>query len=149
MKQTKRERQCLECGGRVRALAKAGRTMAYRNVPALAVPKGLELPTCEKCGEVYLDGKTSERLDEALEGEYRLLLAKLARTALDRLCDTVSKQQLEIYLGLSQGYLSKLPEKPTSAVLVNLLALLAADPERGLKVVRSIWESDASSRETR
>lgn len=149
MMQKKRERKCLECGGRVRAFAKAGRTMPYRNVPALAVPKDLELPTCDKCGEVYLDGKTSERLDVALEGEYRALLAKLARAALDRLGDTVSKQQLEIYLGLSQGYLSKLPEKPTSAVLVNLLALLAADPERGLKVVRSIWESDTASRETR
>ena len=122
--------------------------MPYRNVPALTVPKDLELPTCEKCGEVYLDARSSDRLDAALETEYRALLSRLARAALDRLGDTVSKQQLEVYLGLSQGYLSKLPEKPTSAVLVNLLALLAADPKRGLEVVRSIWQHDASSRKS-
>jgi hypothetical protein len=146
MKPVKRERKCLECGGRVREIAKAGRAMPYRNVPALTVPRDVELPTCEKCGELYLDAKSSKRLDHALEGEYRALLSRLASAALDRLGDSISKQQLEVYLGLSQGYLSKLPGKPTSAVLVNLLTLLAADPKRGLKVVRSIWEPDVDGR---
>lgn len=139
MKRRERSARCFECGGRVRLLAKPGRKMAYRNAPALPIPRALRLPTCDSCGEVYLDSAASRRLDDALESVYRDRLAEIARDALARLRGTISKQDLEASLGLSQGYLSKLPRKPTSPILVSLLALLAEDPVRGLEVVRKLW----------
>lgn len=113
--------------------------MPYRNAPKLALPGDLELPTCEKCGEIYLDATASRRVDTALESAYAERLAEIALDALARLRGTISKKDLEVSLGLSQGYLSKLSRKPTSPVLVSLLALLAEDPVRGLEVVRKLW----------
>ena len=112
-------------------------------LPECAGPRS-DQGTCRKCGEVYLNAKDSQRLDEVLERSYRALLTAVVREALRRLAEVVSKQELEIALGVSQGYLSKLPEKQTSPVLVNLLALLADNPERGLKIMQAVWTSGAA-----
>ena len=57
-------RRCRECGeGMVRPLAKAGRTTPFRNMSALAVPNTLAIPTCDHCGNEWIDPKTAEAID--------------------------------------------------------------------------------------
>ena|SRR5579859_7961303 len=137
----KKERRCPECGGLVVPRRAAGRTMPYRNLAALEVPDSFPLPTCVKCGEEYLSAAETDALDAALEAEYARVLSGLAQQAMERLSGKVTKQELERAIGLSQGYLSKLPEKTTSPLLVTLLWLIAADPGRNLELARSVWKA--------
>jgi hypothetical protein len=56
-------RRCRECGeGTIRPLAKAGRTMPFRNLAALPVPATLSIPTCDHCGNEWIDLKTARAL---------------------------------------------------------------------------------------
>lgn len=141
----KREKKCMECGGTVRFKAARGRMVPYRNA-RLEAPADVQIPTCAKCGEMYVDAKTAERLDALMEEEYGTLLGRIATDSLERLSTVTTKRELEVLLGLSQGYLSKVPEKTTSTVLVNLLALLAADPKRSIATLRATWDSSAETR---
>lgn len=44
--------------------------MPYRDAPALAVPSTFEIPTCDQCGNEFIDTVTARALDEALERAY-------------------------------------------------------------------------------
>jgi hypothetical protein len=132
--------RCALCGGSVVLIARPGRTSAHRNLSALEVPATLELPTCADCGEEYLDSGASAALNEALENAYQEVLRKLISKTISDLGPKVPKYRLERLLGLSRGYLSKLPEKNTSAALVCLLTLIARDPEHAISRLEEMWK---------
>jgi hypothetical protein len=141
-------RRCRECGeGMVRPLAKAGRKAPYRNMSALAVPSTLAIPTCDKCGNEWIDPKTAEALDEALQGVYADELHKRLEAALVTILASadISRRRLEQVLGLSVGYLSRVRARrgDASAQLVSVLALIAEDPKRRLSALDRVWQPEA------
>jgi transcriptional regulator with XRE-family HTH domain len=132
---------CAECGKRaVEPLAVAGRHSPFRNFEALEVPADLEIPTCTHCGAEWIDRKTAERIDAALEEEAAATLGRMAREAIEILGLTMNQRELEVQLGLSHGYLSKVKhgKEAPSSQLVAVLALLAVSPRR-LDEVERMW----------
>jgi hypothetical protein len=104
----------------------------------LAVPEDLPIPTCDACGEQWIDRTTAQAMDEALEQQYQSRLGELAGAYLEKLAaQHITQRRLEQILGLSQGYLSKIragTSRP-SPMLVSCLFLLAMDPEGRLREV--------------
>lgn len=141
-------RRCRECEeGTIHPLAKAGRTMPFRNLAALPVPTTLSIPTCDHCGSEWIDPRTAKALDEALERAYAVELHKRFEAALETILATadISQRRLEQLLGLSLGYLSRVHGKrgDASAQLVSALALIAKDPKRRLKELDHVWQPEA------
>ena len=66
--------KCPECGGIVVPLACAGRTTPYRKLKELQIPEDFEIPTCDKCGEEYINAELAEALDAVLEIRYNELI---------------------------------------------------------------------------
>ena len=135
-------RKCVKCGGNtVRKRMRPGRTARYRNMNALAVPADLPIPTCSRCHAEYIDAETATALEEALREAYRRALQQRARQAIDVVTQYISQRQLELLLGLSQGYLSRLRAGAghPSPELVSHLALIAHDPESRLHELERYW----------
>jgi hypothetical protein len=141
-------RRCRECGkGSVRPLAKEGRRMPFRNMAALPVPSTLAIPTCDHCGNEWIDPRTAEAIDETLQTAYTNELHKRFEAALDMILSSadISQRRLEQLLGLSVGYLSRVRGRrgDASAQLVSALALIAEDPKHRLKELDHIWQPTA------
>ena len=141
-------RRCRECGeGTIRPVAKAGRKMPFRNIAALLVPATLAIPTCNHCGNEWIDPETAQVLDEVLQGAYANELHTRLEAALETILSTadISQRGLERLLGLSLGYLSRVRGRrgEASAPLVSVLALLAEDPKRRLKELDHVWQAEA------
>lgn len=134
---------CLRCGSRtVRPLRHPARTVAYRVFTALSIPADFPIPTCSRCRAECLDRETIQRLHELLPALYQAELRRLAGQELRVLSPYISQRQLELRIGLAQGYLSRLLAQagnPSSA-LVLLLGLLARDPQARLIEVQSYWQ---------
>ncbi len=132
---------CGECGKRaVEPWTGPGRRSPFRNFPALELPATLAIPTCANCGAEWIDRETARRIDEALAAQSALVLADVARQAIEALGATTSQRELEATLGLSAAYLSKVRHgrEVPSAPLVALLSLLAARPAR-IDEVMHVW----------
>jgi len=118
-----------------------GRTIHYKTIAALPLPADLPIPTCSRCKAEYLDAETAQHLDGILAALYLAELRRLASEAIKTLRQHISQRKLELQLGLSQGYLSRLltdaghPSPP----LVLLLAQLAQDPASRLPEVERFW----------
>jgi hypothetical protein len=136
-------RRCRECGeGTIRPVAKAGWKMPFRNMSALSVPSTLAIPTCDNCGNEWIDPKTAKAIDEALQAAYTDVLHRRLEKALVTILSTdVTQRRLEQLLGLSLGYLSRVRSKrgDASAQLVSALALIAEDPKRRLNELDQVW----------
>jgi hypothetical protein len=121
--------------------------MPFRNMAALPVPAALAIPTCDNCGNEWIDPKTAEALDEALQATYAEELHKRLDVALDAILSMtdVSQRRLEQLLGLSVGYLSRVRGRrgDASAQLVSALMLIAEDPKRRLKELDYMWQPPA------
>ena len=80
-------------------------------------------------------------------------LTRLAAAAIRRLTanKAISQRRLELLLGLSQGYLSRLAagDGAPSAHLALLLALLANFSPDSLDAVRQVWETSMSEEQTK
>lgn len=135
-------KKCLHCGGNtVRLRARPGRTIHYKTIAALLLPPDLAIPTCSRCRAEYLDEDTAQRLDGLLPDLYLAELRRLAYEAIRALRGHISQRKLELQLGLSQGYPSRLltdAGRPSPA-LVLLLAQLAQDPASRLSEVERFW----------
>ncbi|MBS2033052.1 MAG: hypothetical protein JST54_34585 [Deltaproteobacteria bacterium] len=134
---------CPACAaGMVRMAGGTGRTMPFRQLPALAIDDGFELPTCDACGEVFVGKDLAKKLDDHLEDRYGAAMRHRAAAALRVLAGHAKLQEIEHVLGLSQGYLSKIrsesEKKAPSSVLVALLELLSEHP-RSLRTLRKAW----------
>jgi hypothetical protein len=126
---------CGQCGRlAVRPFARPGRTMRYRTLLAFPVPADWPIPTCSRCQSEYVGTETRERLDVLLAPLYERELTHRLQIALTEVLTVISQRKLELRLGLSQGYLSRLltgagrPSEP----LLALLMLLACDPKARL-----------------
>ena len=135
-------KKCLHCGGNtVRLRRRPGRTIHYKTIAALPLPADLMIPTCSRCCAEYLDAETTQRLDRILSALYLAELRRLAGEAIKTLRQHISQRRLELRLGLSQGYLSRLLTDAgnPSPALVLLLAQLAKDPASRLPEVERFW----------
>jgi transcriptional regulator with XRE-family HTH domain len=119
----------------------AARTMHYKQIPALSIADDFELPTCDHCGERFIDARTAKRLDAHLEARYTRALADKTAASIESLSEFIKQQELEQLMGLSQGYLSKVKKarKDPSPALVGELMLLAVDPKRRVPELRKLW----------
>ena len=143
-------KRCLRCNSvSVRPRKGVGRTRPYRVLATLPIPDDFEIPTCRHCGAEYSDASMERSLDQVLAAVYLDALQTLAKESIRKLTErdaatkkrSISQRQLELVLGLSQGYLSRLLSghgKP-STPLVLLLGLLSLSPERNLREVRRFW----------
>ncbi len=121
--------RCPCCGyASVHPLARPGRVVRYRNA-ALTLPAELCLPACRRCKyePLGLDAVPAE----LLESLYRADLQKRVALAVARVQRYLPQRRIELLLGLSQGYLSRLRagDGVPGAPLVCLLAILAAHPQ--------------------
>jgi len=143
-----KKRICPACNkGSIVDLKKPGRRTPYRNIPDLEIPAELAIPTCDHCGEEWVDAATSARLDDALKEAYQSVLPAKVENALRQLTEAgVTQQELERLLGLSVGYLSKLKSgKETSTQLIGMLMMLAAEPSVRVDELRELWRTTTSS----
>ena len=123
-----------------------GRTAHYRNMTALPVPADLPIPTCGRCFDEYLDEEAAPTIQAALAAAYTGELRRRVRQAIDALMKVISQRKLELLLGLSQGYLSRLRAglSNPSPELVSHLALIACDPKPRLSELHRYWGGPGS-----
>jgi hypothetical protein len=133
---------CPQCGApALRGRPRPGRTIRYRNLATLPLPADVSLPACVRCRQEFVDPETRARLQPVLHEEYRRVLQQRVRVSIDALMRHISQRKLEVLLGLSQGYLSRLRSGGgnPSPELVSNLALLAADPVARLAELERYW----------
>ena len=137
---------CPECGiGEVLPLADAQQTWPHRTIPDLRLPDSVRIPTCNHCGEQWIDDVTSRQISDAAERAFKDALQRKAETAIEALQSAGHSQRaLERLLGVSQGYLSKLAgaDRDPSPPLVAILMLLAEAPIRVARL-REMWRVQA------
>ncbi|WP_147443253.1 hypothetical protein [Corallococcus sp. AB011P] len=121
---------CPQCNiGDIVMRTAPGRRMRYRHIPNLELPSNLAIPTCDHCGEMWLDSATTKSIEAAMESAYRTELARKAETSIERLSSLIPQRDLERLLGLSSGWLSKIKNgRDTSAPMAALLMILAEHP---------------------
>ena len=107
----------------------------------LPVPPDFEIPTCDQCGEEWLDASRTEKLDDILRALYEEYLSALFEYAMTVLREHRTQRALEELLGLSHGYISKVigRKKVPSEPLVGQVLLLANDPEERLGELETVW----------
>lgn len=136
-------RRCVRCGSRsVRPRKAAGRTRPYRVFAALAVPDDCLIPACHSCGAQYLDDETIAALGPVLERVYCAELQRIAALMLGRIPrKLIPRRRLELLLGLSQGYLSRIAagDGVPSAPLVLLLGLIAEGAPESIATIEQFW----------
>ena len=133
---------CCRCGAKAVFKSKGvGRTIPYRTLPALALPCDLVIANCKRCKNLFVEQSESPEIRWRLQALYVKSLQRRIRTALDVLSQSISQRKLELLLGLSQGYLSRLKAGAgnPSSELVLLLALLSLNPEKHLATLRQFW----------
>lgn len=134
--------RCLKCRAlTVRLRRRPGRTVRFRNMTALPVPDDFPIPTCRRCCAEHIDLNTAALLDVALVEVYLSELRRRVRIVIDRVTEHISQRRLELLLGLSQGYLSRLRagRSNPSPELVSHLALIAHDPLARLLELERFW----------
>jgi hypothetical protein len=127
-------------------VARAGRREFYKTMD-VTVPQDFAIPTCDSCGEEWLNATQSKALDSALEQAYGEELRRLAAEQLAKIADAgLEQKRVEHALGLSHGYLShvKAGRNAPSPMLVSELVLLAKDAERRLKELEDFWKRRAA-----
>ena len=140
---------CCRCGAS--AVVKStgvDRTIPYRTLPALPLPSDLVIACCKRCKCLYPEQSEPDELRARLQALFVGCLQRRFRTALAVLQRSISQRQLELLLGLSQGYLSRLKAgagNNPSSELVLLVALLSLDPEKRLADLRQFWALDDRS----
>lgn len=119
--------RCPKCGAKaVKPRKRPGRTTRYRNIGALPIPADFPIPTCGRCAAEFLNAATCDRLAPLLRKAYQAVLCDVASKLVPAATANLSQRKLEILLGLSQGYLSRLKSRSgqPSAILIALLYLL-------------------------
>jgi len=141
--------KCLRCGAHsVMPRTDEGRAIAYRVFADLAIPDDVPIVACGRCGARYLDEDTQTALEPILSRLYAARLGTIASDAIRRLKPSISQRRLELMIGLSQGYLSRVAagQGTPSAALVVLLVLLADEPHH-LETIRRNWARGATEKD--
>jgi hypothetical protein len=107
----------------------------------MPIPDSFPIPTCSRCHAEFFDARASEALALLLHEQYLEQLRERAKQAIDILMLHISQRRLELLIGLSQGYLSRLRigAGNPSAELVSHLAMLAHDPKTRLAELERYW----------
>jgi hypothetical protein len=137
------KRRCRSCGeGTIVPTAAPGREWTYKRL-TLVVPSDFEIPTCDHCGEEWLDANTANALDSVLAELYLDALRATFEKAIAVLTKHRSQRTLERLLGLSQGYISKLLSrtKTPSEALVTHVLTIAREPGVRLQELEDDWRS--------
>ncbi len=132
---------CCRCGAKAVSMHKGrGRTTPYRTLPALELPTSLAVPRCQRCKSIFLEWNNATEVQSQLRALYTQSLRQRVRMAVDVLSRHIRQRRLELLLGLSQGYLSRLKAGAgnPSSELVCLLALLSLDPAL-LQTLERFW----------
>ena len=140
-------RRCIRCGAKaVKPRTGPGRTTRYRMMPCLPIPNDLPIPACGRCRSEYLDETTSSALAPHLYAAFLDDLRVRVRLATDILSQYISLRKLELRVGISQGYLSRLRAGVgnPSPELVAHLALLCHDPLIRLRELEQFWSLPAT-----
>jgi len=130
-----------ECGGTVRPFAGPGRRQRHRYI-WLPVPSDLAISTCSNCGEEFIDPADAQRIDNIMGDVYRSEMKGRIAAAFSAIAAAkVEQSAVEVALGLSTGYLSKVKQgaRDPSADLVSQLALLAKDPRKRVNELLKYW----------
>lgn len=136
---------CAMCGSKaVRPRCRPGRLVRYRNL-FLPVPDSFAIPTCGRCHGEFPDARSTAQLAPLLHDAYRDALRWRVGQAIGCLMQHISQRKLELLLGLSQGYLSRLRagKGAPSPELVSHLALIAHDPKARLLELERYWADPA------
>jgi transcriptional regulator with XRE-family HTH domain len=106
----------------------------------------LPIPACGRCKSEYLS-QAAQQLPRSTKEAFLTDLRTRARVAVDILSHHISQRKLELLLGLSQGYLSRLRAGVSnpSAELVAHLAMLCQDPPTRLAELERFWALPADS----
>ena len=139
---------CCRCGANAVVKSRGvDRTIPYRTLPALPVPSDLVIACCKRCKSLFPEQSAPDELRLRLQALYVESLQSRIRTALAVLKQRISQRRLELLLGVSQGYLSRLKAGAgnPSSELVLLLALLSLDPEKQLANLQQFWALHDSS----
>jgi len=60
-------RKCVACGkGEIKKIAKFGRRTKHRGME-IDVPSDLPIPTCDNCGEEFIDGDSARMIEAVLD----------------------------------------------------------------------------------
>ncbi len=133
---------CPACGaGKVAPRSADGVRFGYKNVPDLRAGPDLRVPTCDRCGEIFVGEEVAKQIDQHMERRYAELVVAKTQLAINRLTPTeVSRRDLERLVGVSAGYLSKLAHeaREPSSPIASVLMLLAEDPAR-VEELRHLW----------
>ncbi len=120
--------------------------MPFRHVPSLIPAWPVPVPTCEACGERFIDDATGKALDEALESALARKQHELLLGAIASLCTERTQRDWEKRLAISPGYLSRLKAgKESSVALTTCLVLLAQSPATAWDRVGQVWAPPASA----
>jgi hypothetical protein len=137
-------RECPVCGGGVEYRSLKGTAMAYKDMPALVIAVDVRLPKCTECGEEMLDAAHTALLEQALVESYRTQRQQETESLLAAITEELGLRQndLELFAGLSAGYISKVKrsEKALSAQTYRLLLALRDMPE---PMIKAVGASDA------
>ena len=139
-----KEFACMCGSGTVRASSGSGRTWAFKDIPDLPVPDSAHIPTCDHCGEEFIDKETEESIIPLLEQAYTNALAEKFEAAIFALRKAgLSQLDIEREIGLSDGYISKLKAgKNTRRPLASFIILVASNPSI-LSAVKKLWHAHA------
>lgn len=145
-----RDLVCTQCGGAVRPTTGTGRMHEYRPGIVLPIPNGLPIPTCEECGETYLNdseaGYLERRLKEAFVAYCQELIGVVRARA------GVTLRELEKAAGVTPTYFSHVASgrKQPSLTLIRLLQAFAVNPEEVHRHLRGIgWKVPLREQEGR
>lgn len=58
------------CGGAIQLLKRPGRSWFYKGI-SIKIPDSYTIPTCDRCGEEWLNPDQADALDDILEAVYR------------------------------------------------------------------------------
>jgi len=124
--------ECPTCGGTVARRPAKGLTWSLRPGHPLRVPDSVEVPTCDRCGEVYLSPADEKVLARAVRKQALAAQAVEVRAHVEtlKLRHGVTLRQIEAALAVTPSYLSHLlaGRKLASETLLRFLSTLAQHP---------------------
>ena len=131
---------CSDCSARSRCGGLSGHD-GWNAQPhgSATIPDDFSTSTCTRCHAAQVDA-TTQVLAQRRSEEYRSALRRRARI-IGVLPQHITQRQLERFLCLSQGCLSRLRfgAGTPSPELVSLLALLARDADMRLQELERYW----------
>lgn len=125
--------RCSECGGKVVLDRGVGRTREYRRGEHLPIPDTFLVPTCQRCGEIFMIPEISTKLDALLRRQYLAKQAAHARYLLDTLClrHSITQRDVERACRVTPSYLSHVVggRREASLTLRTLLESFLISPQ--------------------